>query len=427
MTPTPSGSAGHVAIIGAGVVGAMCALRSLEAGLRVTLIDAGTPGAEQAASYGNAGWLSSHSILPPAGPGLWKRVPKLLADPLGPLTIRWPYLPRAMPWLLRYLAAGWTLERVAATARALRTLLVDAPKLHAQAAREAGCGHLVRHEGLLHVYLSRTAFDKEAAAWRIRAGNGIAWDELHEAELRRREPDLHARYTFAVHVREAGHCTDPGAYVAALVAHARANGAELIEEKATGFRIEGGRLRAVRLVSRREVGCDHAVIAAGARSAALAREAGDKVPLDTERGYHAWVSAHEAGPRTPMSVSDCSIVATPIGDGLRVAGQVEIAGLAAAPNWRRAQLLREQLQGVFPSLARGLPADRVRYWMGHRPSMADGLPCIGPARGCADVIHAFGHGHTGLVGAARTGRVVAQLLTGARPEIELDAFSPQRF
>ena len=120
-----SPGAAHVAVIGAGVVGAMCALNALAAGLRVTLVDPAPPGGAQAASYGNAGWLSSHSIIPPAGPGLWKKVPHLLMDPLGPLTLRWSYLPQVTPWLLRYLAGGWTPERVAATGKSLRTLLAD--------------------------------------------------------------------------------------------------------------------------------------------------------------------------------------------------------------------------------------------------------------------------------------------------------------
>jgi D-amino-acid dehydrogenase len=113
--------------------------------------------------------------------------------------------------------------------------------------------------------------------------------------------------------------------------------------------------------------------------------------------------------------------------GLRAAGQVEIAGLAAAPNWRRAEILRDRLLAMFPALPRDLPAERVRFWMGHRPSMPDGMPCIGPASATADVVYAFGHGHIGLVGSARTGRLVAQLLAGRAPEVPLQPFDPRRF
>ena len=139
-----------VVIVGAGLVGAISAVSALREGHRVTLLEADTPGGEQASSFGNAGWLSSHSVIPPAEPGTWKKVPGFLLDPLGPLAIRWKYLPLVMPWLMRYLIAGATLERIAVTAQALRTLLIDAPSLHRELAVAAGAAHLIEQKGLLH-------------------------------------------------------------------------------------------------------------------------------------------------------------------------------------------------------------------------------------------------------------------------------------
>ena len=416
----------HIVVIGAGVVGAISAVEALDAGHRVTIVEPGEPGGEGAASYGNSGWLSSHSVLPPSAPGLWKKVPGFILDPLGPLAIRWSYLPQITPWLLRYLASGWTIERVQATARALRALLAGAPQLHQVLAEKSGVAHLIERRGVLHVYSTRADFENEAAAWRIRHNMGVQWQELPADELRRREPELNARYQFGVAVEEAGSCRNPGAYVAALVACARARGAQLVRDKATGFRIESGKLKAV-LTGTNEVPCDAAVIAAGVRSKALAVLAGDPVPLAAERGYHAVIERPEAGPRTPMMIMDCKAVATMTEAGLRMAGQVEIAAPDAAPNWRRADILRDRLMSLFPALPRDLPAHRVRYWLGCRPSMPDGLPCIGFATATRDIIHAYGHGHVGLVGAARTGRLVAQLLSGRDPEIPLGPYDPRRF
>lgn len=416
----------HVVIIGAGVVGAMSAIHALRDGHRVTILQPETPGGEQASSYGNAGWLSSHSVIPPAEPGLWKKVPGFLLDPLGPLAIRWTYLPRVLPWLLRYLASGATRERIAVTARALRTLLVDAPALHRELAELAGVAHLIEHKGLLHVYPSRANFDAEALAWGVRSEVGVRWQELSAAELRQREPALHERYQFGVLVGEAGHCRDPGAYVVALVAHAYALGATRVQGRATGFRIEAGRLCSVR-TDGAEIPCDAAVIAAGGRSKALAAEAGDRVALESERGYHVMIAQPEGSPRTPVNAADCKAIATLTEAGLRVAGQVEIASFDAAPNWRRAEILRDHALSMFPALPRDLPASRVHYWLGRRPSTPDGLPCIGPASASRDIIHAFGHGHVGLVGSARTGRLVGQLLSEQVPEIPLEPFDPRRF
>lgn len=416
----------RVAIIGAGIVGACSAVEAQRAGYEVTIIDPADPGGEQSASYGNGCWLSPMSVIPPAFPGLWKKVPRFLMDPLGPLAIRWSYFPRVAPWLLRYLRAGSTWDRVEDTARALRPLVVDAPALHAALAEEAGVGHLIERRGLIYIYPSRADFEAEAKAWDIRHAVGVRWIELDANDLRQREPELDRRYTFGVMVEEGGHCTDPGAYTAALVAHAVAQGARLVRARATGFVLDEGRLMAVQ-TDQGPVEAGAAIIAAGAHAKPLATMLGDTVPLETERGYHAELRDPEVSPRHGLMPSDGKMSIMRTAGGLRCAGQVEIAGLDAAPNWQRATILRDHLLRCFPGLPRDLPAERVKVWMGHRPSMPDGKPCLGPSTATPDVIHAFGHGHTGLVAAARTGRIVAALLAGRAPEIPITPFDPRRF
>ena len=416
----------HVCVIGAGIVGTATAVELLRDGHRVTLLEPGEPGGEQAASYGNGTLLNPSSVIPMSSPRLWRKVPGYLADPLGPLTIRWSYLPRLLPWLLRLLRAGATEAKVAATARALRPLLADAPERHRRLAEEAGVGELIARQGVLFPFPDRAAFAAEALSWRLRRENGVRWLELSEDELRQREPALDRHYRFAILVEENGQCRDPGAYVAALARLAVAQGAVHRRARATGFRIEQGRLLAVR-TDAGEIACDRAVIAAGAWSKMLAAAAGDRVPLETERGYHALIEAPGIEPRYPVMPSDGKMACVMTPQGLRVAGQVELAGLDAAPNWRRAEILRDFARRVFPGLPADLPADRVKLWMGHRPSMPDGLPCIGPASGCADVVHAFGHGHVGLTAGATTARIVADLIGGKPPAIDLAPYAARRF
>lgn len=416
----------HVVIIGSGAVGTVSAIECLRAGHRVTVIEPGSPGGEHATSYGNAGWLSSHSVIPPAEPGMWKKVPSFLLDPLGPLSIRWSYLPKVLPWLVRFLMAARTPALVEETARAMRTLLVDAPRLHANLAAEAGVSNLIERRGVLHVYPDRSDFEADARSWSIRRKVGIEWLELTADELRQREPNLHPRYTFGVMVEEAGHCRDPGRYVQALSQLARDRGATYVTGRATGFRIEAGRLVAV-ATEQGDVPCDSAVVAAGAHAKALTMSLGDPVPLESERGYHVMIADAAVGPRTPMMVSDAKMIVNHMNGGVRAAGQVEFAGLAAAPNWKRADVLRAHLEAMFPTLPGTIAPDKVRVWLGHRPSMPDGRPCIGTSRQTPDVIYAFGHGHVGLVGSARTGRLVAQLVSRTEPEIALQPFDPRRF
>lgn len=416
----------HVVIIGAGVVGAACAIHALRAGLRVTILEPGTPGSPQASSYGNAGWLSSHSVIPPASPGVWKQVPGWLLDPLGPLTVRWRHLPRALPWITKYLSSAWTYAQIEQTAKSLRAMLRDAPDLHIEMAAIAGVPELIQKKGLLHVYPTRNDFQKDARAWQIRYNEGVRWEELEGQALWDHEPHLERRYHLGLYVPDVGNCTNPGAYVQGLMQYITTQGASLIQTQATGFRIQDGQLRAV-YTPEGEIACDKAVIAAGARARDLAIAVGDRVSLETERGYHAVVQVEGIGPQIPTMLMDQKVIVTRMTNGLRIAGQVEIADLDDTPNWKRAEILRILLAKVYPALAPVITAEQIDVWMGRRPSTPDGLPCIGRANASPDVIHAYGHGHVGLAGSARTGRVVAQLLTNQTPEIDLAAYSPQRF
>jgi D-amino-acid dehydrogenase len=416
----------RVVVIGGGVVGLACAIELLRDGHAVSIIEPGTPGGEQAASYGNGTLLNPSSVIPMSSPGLWKKVPGYLMDPLGPLTIRWSYLPILLPWLRRFLRSGSTAAKVAATGRALQPLLADAPALHRRLAEEAGVGELITRQGVLFAFPDRAAFEAEALSWRVRRDNGVKWLELDEDELRQREPSLDRHYKFAVLVEENGQCRDPGAYVAALARHAAASGAEIVQTGATGFRIEAGQLQAV-TTRDGEIVCDKAVIAAGAWSKVLAAAAGDRVLLETERGYHVVITDPGVEPRYPVMPSDGKMACVMTPAGLRLAGQVELAGLAAAPNWQRAEVLLKFARKVYPGLPADLPPDRVRLWMGHRPSTPDGLPVLGLASRCPDVVHAFGHGHVGLTAAAMSGSIVADLVAGRTPPFDLAPYSAQRF
>lgn len=412
-----------VVVVGAGIVGAQVALQVLRRGHSVCIVDPGDPGGEQAASYGNAAWLSTHSVIPLLTPGMWKRVPRWLCDPLGPLALRPAYLPRVTPWLLRYLGATSSRDKVLRIARALRSLLIDAPALHREVAELSGQAHLIdAGSGLMHVYRDREHFESESLGWEIRRSLGISWAELDQQGLKAREPNLDDRYRFGVFVGEAGHCRDPGAYTAGLIACCETLGASRLSAAALGFRQSGGRLQAV-TTDQGEIGCSAAVLCASVRSPLLAAKAGDFVPMVSERGYHVQVEGAGHGPMVPMLVADRQVVITQLDEVVRCAGQVEIAGIEAAPNWHRADILRQHLSSTFPQL----DMTGARTWMGHRPSTPDGMPCIGASRGIEGVVHAFGHGHVGLVASARTGRLAAQLVTGETPEIDITPFDPQRF
>jgi D-amino-acid dehydrogenase len=412
-----------VGIIGAGIIGvaAACCLR--RDGHAVFLLDPNEPG--RGASFGNAGIFGTSSVVPLAMPGVLRQVPGWLRDPLGPLALRWRYLPAVAPWLLRFVAAGRP-DRVERQARALRSLLERAVDRLAPLLEAAEATALVHRAGSLFVYRSRAEFETERAAWALRARHGIAWEELDAAALRRFEPQLSPDCACGILVRGNGHAGDPYELVRRLAAHLRRHGAAIHAAAATGFVLEGGRLRAIRTTAG-EIPADAAVVAAGAWSRPLAAQLGDPVPLETERGYHVTIRDPEAWPRVPTFDQAGKFVATPMEMGLRLAGTVELAGLAAPPNWQRARILLRRIRTLFPALRDSYPEERLSLWMGHRPSLPDSLPVIGPSRGSPDVFYAFGHGHVGLASSGMTGMVVADLVAGRAPAVDLAPFRADRF
>lgn len=415
----------HVTVIGAGIVGACTALELLRDGHEVTIVEAGEPGGRQAASYGHGCWISPASVVPMSMPGLWKQVPGYLLNPTGPLVIRWQHILRLLPWLTRFVLAGSTLARVERTAKALSTLLHDSPERHLALAERIGHPELIRREGLLYAYPDRSAFEGEGIAWHLRRLTGLHWRELDEPGLRAREPALSNHYRFGVLAEAGAHCIDPGFYVSRLVAEAVKGGAHLVKAKATGFRFEGVRLEAV-VTDQGEIACNRAVLTAGIWSKALAHLAGDRIPLESERGYHGVIGAPVSGPAHPVMPSDGKMANTPTTQGLRLSGQVELATVDAPPNWKRVDILLEHARKTYTGLADNAEI-AVDRWMGHRPSTPDGRPVIGPSSGSQDVIYAFGHGHIGFASGPITGRLAADLVSGTPPERDLEPFSPQRF
>ena len=290
----------------------------------------------------------------------------------------------------------------------------------------AGAEDLVHRLGHLYVYRSVEGLEKERLAWDLRRENGVEIDEFDADELRQLEPALSRDYVRGVLVRENGHTSNPLGLVDRLLAQFLRSGGELVHARAQGFRLEGRRLAAIQ-TDTGDLPADAAIVCTGAYSKPLAAALGDRVPLETERGYHLMISDPESMPRIPTADADGKFVATPMDTGLRFAGTVELAGLAAPPDWRRARILLAQGRKMLPGLAESHPEERISVWMGHRPSLPDLLPVLGPSRATPDVIYAFGHGHVGMTAAPMTGKVVADLVAGRSPAIDIAPFTVGRF
>ena len=406
-------------VIGAGIVGVCCAAFLQRQGRRVVVVDRLPPG--EATSFGNAGSLSWSSCVPIAVPGLLAQVPGWLLRRDAPLTIRWRYLPHLMPWLWRFVRAGRP-DRLESASAAMAALHAPALDLHRMLAREAGVADLVRATGFVHVYTRALADRAEQIQWRLMSRHGATMDVLDAGELRELEPGLSDRYVQAVYIRDQGYTANPGRLVKGLARDVAAKGGEFVQSEVTGFEASGERVSAVR-TGNAAIAAHEVVIAAGAWSTRLTRMLGFTVPLETERGYHVTLADPGVRVRHTIMETERKFVATPMEMGLRFAGTVELASVDAAPDYRRAEAILEGAARMFP----GLRTSTHTRWMGRRPSLPDGLPVIGPSPRQSNVYLAFGHAHTGMIGAPNTGRLVAGMVTKTPLNIDPAPYRPERF
>jgi D-hydroxyproline dehydrogenase len=406
-----------VAIVGAGIIGLATALRLAADGREVVVIDGNEPGS--GASYGNAGAIATYGCAPIGNPDVLRNLRGLLFDPESPLALRPAALPTLLPWLSRFVWQSMP-ARARRNGHALAGLLKEAMPAWRDLAIQADASGLFRHEGCLYVYRDKMpARDSEWGA-RLRDELGVRQDGLNPAEVARLEPAL-PPVAGGVFFPDAAHIVDPRALSLRLAVAAESSGASF--QRAHVEQLQPQDNGQIRLICRDLVVDAHTVVvAAGAWSRSLARQGGDNVPLDTERGYHIEFAMEACPIKRPVSPVELGFYVTPMEGRLRVAGTVELGGLSAPLNPDRVALLEQGARKLFPNLG---PIER--QWLGFRPSLPDSLPVIGPSRRHPNLIYAFGHGHLGMTLAGVTSRMVASLIEDRNNVSDFSAFRPDRF
>lgn len=408
-----------VIVIGAGVVGLSAALALQARGCRVTVLDREGPAA--GASAGNAGAFAFTDILPLASPGILRKAPKWLLDPLGPLSVPPAYALRIAPWMWRFWRACAP-SQVAASTTA-QTALMDLSKAELEPFLAAtGTFPMLRRDGNLQVYESEAEFRASLSGWQARADHGIEFRHMGPEEMAALQPGLSPRFVKGSFTPGWYSIADPKDYTLALADRFRAQGGEVARAEVVSLTplSEGVEVLVAGGMPRR---AGHVVLAAGAHSHLVARSLGDRIPLETERGYNTTLPGDAFDLRLQITFGGHGFVVSRLSSGIRVGGAVELGGLKLPPNFRRSEAMLQKARAFLP----GLKPDGGVQWMGFRPSLPDSLPAIGPSRASPRVTYAFGHGHLGLTQSAGTARLVADLVTGARPPLDLAPFSPQRF
>ncbi|MEM7213453.1 MAG: FAD-dependent oxidoreductase [Pseudomonadota bacterium] len=410
----------HIAVVGAGIVGVSTAEWLRRDGHSVTLIDRNDPGQPAQTSYGNAGILAATSIIPVPVPGLLAKVPKMLLDPLGPLHLKWSYLPRLLPWLIPFLRRA-TRKDVEKTARALAMLLSDTVEQHRSLAEGTPAADFIESGIYATLYTSREACEADAWAHAIRREHGGAIDFRDRHRLLQDDPHLGIHYSYAACHLDHGWIRDPGGYVAALAEFFCREGGQFLQGEVDDIRpTDAGVEIALGGDAHR---FDLAVLAGGAWSAKLARKLGHNPMLESERGYHLMLRSTGFKPPFPYMLSDAKFVTTPMNDGLRCAGQVEFGGLTAGPSEQPFKIVKNRIRLLYPDLK----WEAEDEWMGHRPSTVDSLPFIGPSPKTDRIHFAFGAQHVGLTSGPKTGRLIADMIGNRMPNADLAPFRVGRF
>ena len=415
---TGAPTSAEIAVIGAGVVGHSVALRLAQAGHEVVMI--APPVLGDGASYGNAGVIADYAVLPVGTPDVLRALPSLLFNRSSPLAIRRAALPTLAPWLLRFLRESLP-GRAKRNAQALTPLLAASAAEWHGLAGDIGATDLLKSSGALYLYETEQDLAEAKADLAGRRAMGVELDLLGAEEVRKMEPALPEGIAAgAAFFPTTLSVADPGEVLERLSAAVRALDVPRIHERATGLRRRNGGVEiegeGFRLRARR------AVIAAGAHSRPLALAAGDRVPLDTERGYHLEFDMAEPPLQRPTCPVSRGFYFCPMDGRLRVAGTVEMGGLDAPPSPHRLAMLEDGARAILPALP---PPDRS--WMGLRPSVPDSVPVIGPSRAGPEIVMAFGHGHLGLTLAPITAQIVSAVIAERPPPVPVAPYLPARF
>ncbi|MGB4826448.1 MAG: FAD-dependent oxidoreductase [Paracoccaceae bacterium] len=403
----------EVVVIGAGVVGLSIALEAQTRGLTVRVID--RTGVCAGASAGNAGALALTDILPLASPRIIRQAPKWLLDPLGPLSVPPRYALKIAPWMLRFWRASWPAQVRASTIAQTGLMALSKAALEPFMAAH-GLMPMLRKDGQLQVYESQAEFNASLPGWAIREAAGMEVQHLTGDAIAARQPGLSPRFTHATFTPGWWSVTDPLDYTHALADRFRTQGGEILIANATRLLTDGVETSAGVMTGR-------VVLAAGAYSHQLARTVGVKIPLETERGYNTTLPPGAFDLRCQVTFGGHGFVVVRLTSGIRVGGAVELGGLELPPNYARAEAMLTKAKRFLP----GLNTSGGTQWMGFRPSLPDTLPAIGALPGTPNTLCAFGHGHLGLTQSAGTAQIIANLLTGQQPGLDLSPFAPSRF
>lgn len=401
-----------IAILGSGIIGLCSGYHLLKKGHAVTFYDRNEPGS--GASYGNAGSFSDYGAVPLNQPSIIKNLPSYLFSSFSPLSIQWSYLWKIIPWALQFLK-NCNEKSMRDTAEKMNDLLVFSLSEYDRIFKDVGVGDLIEKKGALYIYGSKNT-EQVAKSNLLREELKIKQIILSKQEVHDMEPGLHPVYAGGIYFPNSWHARNPKKISDKIFAKCLEMGATFIQDEIK--HVQSNTL----LSESNTYAFEHLLITAGAFSKQFTDQLGEKIPLETERGYHVHFKDCENMIKRPVCSLDSGVYLTPMEQGLRAAGTVELAGLKNPPNPKRIKYVTDESKKIVANLP-----DPYDSWLGFRPTLPDFVPVIGESKNHTNIFYAFGHHHLGWTLGAVTGSIIAKLISKDGVNLNFSKYSSSRF
>ena len=407
----------RIGIIGSGIQGVCTALFLQKKGYEVTLFDREEPGS-MAASYGNAGHFSPYASIPLNRPDILTDVPAMLLSSTGPLALKWNYVPKMIPWFLKFIK-NCSKKNMMHTAKYMHQILDLALPAYDELFDEIDLSGLVESKGIMYIWNDQNLKSRELEI-KIRDEIGAEQQLLNKKEIHDLEPNIKQVYHAGVFYKKARHARNPGKIWVKLFENFLKKGGKFLKLNIQDLNFDGDN-PIIRSESQRFV-LDKLVIACGAFSKKLTDKLHENIPLDTERGYHIHFKGFDHLISRPVVFQNRGFGMTPMEQGLRVVGTVEFGGL-------KNEITKSRIKNLVNNakfLLDGLP-EHEDEWLGFRPTLPDYLPVIGPSKNYKNVFYSFGHHHLGWTLGAISGKIISKMISSEKTNLDLDPYSSLRF
>ena len=407
-----------VVVIGAGIQGVCISLFLLKKGFKVTLIDRDEPGKESA-SYGNAGHFSPYASVPINRPDVLVDVPSMLLSSTGPLALKWNYVPKMIPWFLRFIK-NCSKKNMMHTAKYMHQILDLALPAYDELFEDINISGLVENKGIIYFWTDKDLKSRELEI-NIRKELGVKQQLLSPHEIHDLEPHIKKIYHGGILYPDARHARNPKKILLKLIDLFIKKGGKLEKKNISSISFTADNKPVIK-TDINFYTFDKAVIACGAFSKKLTDSLNEKIPLDTERGYHIHFKNYDHLLSRPVIFQNRGFGITPMEQGLRVVGTVEFGGLNNPPSKSRIKNLVENAKYLFPDLS-----NHEDEWLGFRPTLPDFLPIIGPSKNHKNLFYCFGHHHLGWTLGAISGKIISKMISGEKTNLNLEPYSSLRF